>query len=124
MTFDQALAARIRGHLGKRASVVEKQMFGGVTFMLRGNMCCGVHRDALIARVGPQEAVKALAEPHTRVFDLTGRPMKAWVLVEPEGIAGAALGKWVATLVHPSSRRRRVVRSTDPRPPLASQSQV
>ena len=96
MTFDETLAARIRRLLGKRAGVVEKKMFGGVTFMLRGNMCCGVHRDALIARVGPAEAVKALDEPHTRVFDLTGRPMKAWVLVEPEGIAGdAPLEKWV-----------------------------
>ena len=96
MTFDQTLATRIRRLLASRAGVVEKKMFGGVTFMLRGNMCCGVHRDALIARIGPVEAVKALAEPHTRVFDLTGRPMKAWVLVEPEGIAGdAPLGKWV-----------------------------
>ena len=96
MTFDETLAARIRRLLGKRAGVVEKKMFGGVTFMLRGNKCCGVHRDALIARVGAEEAVKALAEPHTRVFDLTGRPMKAWILVEPEGIAGdASLAKWV-----------------------------
>jgi hypothetical protein len=59
-------------------------------------MCCGVHRGTLIARLGPAEAARALLEPHTRVFDLTGRPMKAWVLVEPDGLASLEeLGKWV-----------------------------
>jgi TfoX/Sxy family transcriptional regulator of competence genes len=96
MAFDEKLAARIRAHLGKRNGVAERKMFGGITFLLQGNMCCGVHRDALIVRLGPEEAGRALAEPHTRVFDLTGRPMKAWVLVEPEGLATVAeLGKWV-----------------------------
>jgi TfoX/Sxy family transcriptional regulator of competence genes len=96
MAFDEKLAARIRAHLSKRAGVAERKMFGGITFMLQGNMCCGVHRDALIVRLGPEEAGRALAEPHTRVFDLTGRPMKAWVLVEPKGLAaGAQLEKWV-----------------------------
>ena len=96
MAFDERLAARIRAHLGKRNGVAERKMFGGITFLLRGNMCCGVHRDALIARLGPDEAGRALAEPHTRVFDLTGRPMKAWVVVEPKGLAtDAQLENWV-----------------------------
>lgn len=96
MAFDEKLAARIRAHLSKRRRVAERKMFGGITFMLHGNMCCGVHRDALIARLGPEEAGQALTEPHTRVFDLTGRPMKAWVLVEPSGVAaGPQLEKWV-----------------------------
>jgi TfoX/Sxy family transcriptional regulator of competence genes len=96
MAFDEKLAARIRAHLGKRTGVAERKMFGGITFLLHGNMCCGVHRDALIVRVGPEEAGRVLAEPHTRVFDLTGRPMKAWVLVSPKGFAtDAQLGKWV-----------------------------
>jgi TfoX/Sxy family transcriptional regulator of competence genes len=96
MAFDEKLAARIRAHLGKRTEVAERKMFGGITFLLQGNMCCGVHRDTLIVRVGPEEARRALAEPHTRVFDLTGRPMKAWVLVEPKGLAaGAQLERWV-----------------------------
>ena len=96
MAFDENLAARIRAHLGKRTGVAERKMFGGTIFMLRGNMCCGVHRDALIVRLGPEEAGRALAEPHTRVFDLTGRPMKAWVLVEAKGLAkDAQLGKWL-----------------------------
>lgn len=96
MAFDENLAARIRAHLAKRPRVAERKMFGGIIFMLRGNMCCGVHHDALIARLGPEEATRALGEPHTRVFDLTGRPMKAWVLVEAKGLAkDAQLGKWI-----------------------------
>ena len=96
MAFDEKLAARIRAHLGKRAGVAERKMFGGIIFMLQGNMCCGVHRDALIVRLGPEEAGAALTEPSTRVFDLTGRPMKAWVLVEAKGLAkDAQLGKWL-----------------------------
>ena len=100
MAFDENLAARIRAHLGKRTGVTERKMFGGIIFMLQGNMCCGVHRSALIVRLGPEEASGALAEPHTRVFDLTGRPMKAWVLVEPKGLAGAQLEKWVDRAAH------------------------
>lgn len=96
MPFDEKLAARIRAHLGRGAGVVERKMFGGIIFMLRGNMCCGVHRDALIARLGPEEAARALNAPHTHAFDLTGRPMKAWILVEPKGIASdAQLGNWL-----------------------------
>ena len=97
MAFDEQLAARIRAHLTKRRGIAERKMFGGVCFLLRGNMCCGVHRDALIVRLGPEEAGRALAEPHTRVFDLTGRPMKAWVLVESKGLVNdAELERWVA----------------------------
>lgn len=96
MAFDEMLAARIRAHLGKRIGVAERTMFGGIIFMLQGNMCCGVHRDALIVRLGPEVAAGALTEPYTRVFDLTGRPMKAWVLVEAKGLAkDAQLGKWL-----------------------------
>ena len=96
MAFDENLAARIRAHLGKRTGVTERKMFGGIIFMLQGNMCCGVHRAALIVRLGPEEASGALAEPYTRVFDLTGRPMKAWVLVEAKGLVeDAQSGKWV-----------------------------
>jgi TfoX/Sxy family transcriptional regulator of competence genes len=87
MAYDEKLAARIRARLGRRSGVAERKMFGGLTFLVQGNMCCGVHRDALIVRVGPEEARKALAEAYTRVFDLTGRPMKAWVLVVPDGFS-------------------------------------
>ena len=71
-------------------------MFGGIAFLLHGNMCCGVHRQELIVRLDPAQTDEALAAAHTRPFDLTGRPMKGWILVEPEGCATAtALRKWV-----------------------------
>jgi hypothetical protein len=96
MAFDEKLANRIRGHLGKRAGLAEKKMFGGIAFLVKGNMCCGVHRDALIVRLDPAETDRALTEPHARVFDLTGRPMKGWILVDPEGLATSGqLGAWV-----------------------------
>jgi len=96
MAFDEKLAARARTHLGKRPGLVEKKMFGGIAFLLKGNMCCGVHRDSLIVRLDPADTSSALSEPHTRVFDLTGRPMKGWILVDPAGLSTAAqLGKWI-----------------------------
>lgn len=96
MAYDEALAARVRKLLGKRKGIVEKKMFGGVGFLLNGNMCCGLHGGELIIRLDPQETDDALAEPHTRVFDMTGRPMKGWILVKPAGVAsGSALATWV-----------------------------
>jgi hypothetical protein len=96
MAFDETLAQRIRQRLGKRRGLIEKKMFGGIGFMLGGNMACGVHGQDMIVRVDPEETDKALGEPHTRQFDLTGRPMKGWILVEPTGLGtDALLGKWV-----------------------------
>ena len=96
MAFDETLAQRIRQRFGKRNGLTEKKMFGGIGFMLGGNMACGVHGQDMIVRVDPEETDKALSEPHTRRFDLTGRPMKGWILVEPKGLAkDADLGKWV-----------------------------
>jgi hypothetical protein len=96
MAFDEKLAARIRTALGKRAGLTEKRMFGGLAFLLRGNMCVGVHQSEMIVRLAPEDTDAALAEPHTRVFDLTGRPMKGWILVEPKGLASEpALEKWI-----------------------------
>lgn len=96
MAFDEELAARVRRSLGKRPGLTEKKMFGGIAFLLRGNMCCGVHGQNMIVRLDPDQTDKALSEPNTRVFDLTGRPMRGWILVEPKGLAtDAALSKWV-----------------------------
>ena len=86
MAFDESLAARIRDALASKKGVEEKKMFGGVGFLLHGNMLVGVWKDSLIARLGPDEGEAALREPHVRVFDITGRAMKGWVLVEPEGV--------------------------------------
>jgi hypothetical protein len=96
MAYDEALADRVRAALGERDDLVEKRMFGGVGYMVQGNMACGVHGDMVIVRVGPQAYEEALAEPHTHPFDLTGRPMKGWVTVGPEGYASdATLTQWV-----------------------------
>jgi len=86
MAFDESLAARIRDALARRKNVEEKKMFGGLCFLLNGNLLVGVWKDSLIARLGPDEGEAALREPHVRVFDITGRPMRNWVLVEPEAV--------------------------------------
>jgi hypothetical protein len=86
MAFDEDLAARVRDALSRREGVIEKKMFGGLCFMLHGNLLVGVWKDSLIARLGPDEGPAALGEPHVRAFDVTGRPMRNWVMVEPEGV--------------------------------------
>jgi hypothetical protein len=83
---DEDLVARIREALARRRGVEEKRMFGGVGFLLNGNLLVGVWKDALVARLGPEQGAAALLEPHVRPFDITGRPMKNWVLVGPEGV--------------------------------------
>ncbi len=96
MAFDERLADRIRGSLGRRKGLVEKKLFGGVAFLLNGNMCVGVHKSELIVRLAPEETAAALTQAHTRRFDLTGRPMKGWILVEQGGLkTEAQLSKWV-----------------------------
>ena len=100
MAFDEQLAGRIRETLGKKKGLVEKKMFGGIAFLLNGDMCVGVHQDALIARVDPAETDALLKEKDARVFDLTGRPMKGWILVGRGGVATeAGLTKWVMRCV-------------------------
>jgi TfoX/Sxy family transcriptional regulator of competence genes len=97
MSYDEELAHRLREQLADEPGVTERAMFGGLAFMLGGNMAVGVtSRAELMVRVGPDGADEALAHPHTRVFDMTGRPMKGWVLVDPEGFASKRqLGSWV-----------------------------
>ena len=96
MAFDDQLAERIRQHLGERRDVTEKKMFGGLAFLVNGNMCCGVHGRELIVSLDPEQTGRALSKPHTRAFDLTGRPMKGWILVQPQGLTTkAVLSKWV-----------------------------
>ena|SRR5437764_143435 len=86
MAFSEALAERIRQSLARKRGVEERKMFGGLCFLLHGNLLVGVWKDSLIARLGPDEGEVALREPHVRAFDITGRPMRNWVLVEPEGV--------------------------------------
>jgi TfoX/Sxy family transcriptional regulator of competence genes len=86
MGFDETLAGRIRDALARKSGIEEKKMFGGVRFLLNGNMLVGVWKDSLIVRLGPEKGDEALLEPHVKEFDITGRAMKGWVLVAPEGV--------------------------------------
>jgi TfoX/Sxy family transcriptional regulator of competence genes len=96
MAYDEALAGRIRAFLARRQGVTERKMFGGVAFMLRGNMCCGALKKDLVVRVGPEYYPKALARPHVRPMDFTGRPLKGFVYVGPAGYrTDRALTRWI-----------------------------
>ena len=86
MAYDEELAERVRRALAPREGLSEKKMFGGIAFMLRGNMCCGIVRDQLMVRVGPERYDDALARPHARPMDFTGRAMRGMVYVTPEGL--------------------------------------
>ena len=93
MAYDEDLAHRIRERLADQAGVTEKAMFGGLAFLLGGITKTG----ELMVRVGPDATDEALAKPHTRLFDMTGRPMTGWILVEREGFKTTRqLGAWVS----------------------------
>lgn len=87
MAFNETLATRIRQVLARKRGIEEKKMFGGVGFLLHGNMLVGVWKVSMIVRLDPAQSQQALSEPHVKAFDITGKPMKGWVMVEPEGIA-------------------------------------
>jgi TfoX/Sxy family transcriptional regulator of competence genes len=96
MAYSKSLAARIRQTLAQRRGVSEKRMFGGVAFLLNGNMLVGVWQDSLIARLGPEVGERALRQPFVRPFDVTGRPMKGWVMIEPDGMdTDVELTEWI-----------------------------
>lgn len=86
MSYSESLASRIRDVFVGRRWITEKKIFGGVGFMLHGNMCVGVWQTSLIIRLGPEQAVEALTKPHVVEFNVTGRPMKGWAMVEAEGV--------------------------------------
>jgi len=87
VAFDELLADRVRDALSMEGDLTERRMVGGVAFMVRGNMVCGVRENDLIVRVGPVRYTHAVMEPDTRPFDMTGRPMTGWVVVQPHGYA-------------------------------------
>ncbi len=96
MSYDEKLAARVRKALADRGDVVEKRMFGGLCFMVGGAMCCGLTKTDFMVRVGPDAYDEAVAQPHARPMDFTGRPLKGMVYVAPEGLrTRAALTRWV-----------------------------
>lgn len=87
MAFDEGLAERIRYALKDEPGVTEKKMFGGLCFLVSGNMCCGIVKDTLMVRVGPAQYEECIQLPHARVMDFTGKALKGMVYVDPEGIA-------------------------------------
>ncbi|WP_055489499.1 TfoX/Sxy family protein [Streptomyces sp. TP-A0356] len=96
MAYDEGLAERIRQRLSADPDVGEKRMFGGIAFLYRGNMAVGVTGEDLLVRVGPDGTEAALARPGVRLFDMTGRPMRGWVVVAASTVAeDDALGQWV-----------------------------
>src|SRR5215470_7555083 len=100
MAFSEARAERIRQRLARRKNVEEKKMFGGIGFLLNGNLLVGVWKDSLIVRLGPEEGEEALKEPHVSEFNITGRAMRGWVLVAPEGVeADDQLKGWLQRAV-------------------------
>ncbi|MEQ1730221.1 MAG: TfoX/Sxy family protein [Vicinamibacterales bacterium] len=96
MSYSEDLAERVRRVCVDHANVTEKAMFGGVCFMSDGHMFIGIVGDTLMARIGPDAYQRALDEPHVREMDFTGRPMRGYVYVEPEGCATVkSLRRWV-----------------------------
>ena len=95
MAYDEELAGRVRDVFGPDPALSERKMFGGLAFMLRGHMCCGILGEELMLRLGPDAAEKALRKPHVRPMDFTGRPMRGMVFVARAGLRGRALRAWL-----------------------------
>jgi hypothetical protein len=108
MPYDESLAARIHDLMIGEPGLTERKMFGGVAYMLYGNVCIGIWHDELIARIGVDAAEPALREDGVREFDITGRAMQGWVLVAPARLVGRGLRTWV-------DRARKFVRTLPPK---------
>jgi len=97
MSYDEGLAQRIREELQDRTDVEEKKMFGGLCFMVSNHMCCGIVKDTLMARVGPDQYEKCLAKKHASEMDFTGKAMKGMVYVSQDGMeSDLNLAKWLS----------------------------
>ncbi len=96
MPYDEELVERVRGVLAGQRDVAERKMFGGLTFMVQGNMACGVEGKRLMVRVGPEKYDEAMAQKHAELMDFTGRPMKGMVFVGSQGLSSKKdLKAWV-----------------------------
>jgi TfoX/Sxy family transcriptional regulator of competence genes len=117
MGYDENAAERVRRILSGRLDVIEKRMVGGLSFIVNGSMCCGLTSTALMVRVGPEAYERALAQPHVRPMEFAGRPLAAFVCVDPAGYrTDTALATWVQRGIdfvmtlpekQPASKRRR-----------------
>ena len=100
MAYSDTLAERVRYLLSAERPVSERQMFGGLAFMVRGHMCCGIQGERLMARVGPELYDEALKWPHARPMDFTGKPIRGFLYVQPPGLKTAAqLRRWISASV-------------------------
>ena len=95
MAYNAEIADRVLKVLEGREGLTERKMFGGIAFMLNGNMCCGVTNDDLMVRVGADGLEDALDQPHARPMDLTGRPMKGFVFVDAGAVGDRVLRQWI-----------------------------
>ena len=96
MAYDETLAERARSILRNRSDVTERKMFGGLAFMVRGHMCCGIVGNDLMLRIGESGYQTALERPHVRPMDFTGRPMKGMIYVDAAGLqAASSLKSWL-----------------------------
>lgn len=108
MPYSEALDSRIISALSVWGTT-RKKMFGGTCHLIHGNMMCGVYKNDLFLRLGEEQASKALKEPHVRPFNVTGKPMKGWVMVEKDGFEGQLLNRWL-------EKARMFVESLPPKP--------
>jgi hypothetical protein len=94
--YSETVAERVRELLADQETLREQPMFGGLSLMVHGNLACGVHGEDLIVRLSPEDGAAALAEPHAREMDFTGRPMRGWLFVGPvANLEEAAFDGWV-----------------------------
>lgn len=116
MPYDEGLAERIRALVEDDPRIQEKKMFGGLAFLFDGSMSVGIIRDELMVRVGPAAYAGALARPHAREMDFTGRPMRGFVQVAPEGFEDdSELATWVAAGIDYAATQRKKQAPKGPR---------
>ena len=100
MSYDEQLEERLHKLIAKRNDFHAQKMFGGVGFLLHGNMCFGIYKNYLILRLGEEQAQKALKKKNTKPFDITGRAMKDWVMVAPGGMKSKeTLRQWMTRAI-------------------------
>ena len=97
MAYDEKLAERLGNLVKNRKGFSQKKMFGGIAFMLNGNMCFGIHNDSLVIRTDEESAKGSLKRKYVKPFDIIGRHMKGWIMVSKEGIKTKnSLDKWTS----------------------------
>ena len=97
MAYDEQLSLRVRQVMATIPGVSERKMFGGIAFMVNGNMCCGVVNRDLMVRVGAEDYAAALQQPHARKMDFTGKPLRGFVYVSEKGIVkDTDLNRWIS----------------------------